>query len=91
MTAEDLQDHRGAVEHLHAGRLLQISRLRRRDVVIDEHRLDRRGGLGAGQRHQLRELAAADHGGGVERRAALDHAGHDRHTQRPPEPVQLRD
>ena len=29
-------------QHLDAGRLLQIARLRRRDVVIDQHRLNRR-------------------------------------------------
>ena len=38
--AEDLQDDRGPVQHLDAGLLLEVPGLRRRDVVIDQHRLD---------------------------------------------------
>ena len=105
VAVEDLQDDRGAVEHLDAGRLLEVARLRRRDVVIDQHGsmarrlLDRARRLlavaglarGRGQRHQLGELAAADHGAGVQRLAALGHRGHDLDAQRAPQAVQLRD
>ena len=43
VAVEDLEDHGGAVQHLDAGRLLEVARLRRGDLVIDQHRVDRRG------------------------------------------------
>ena len=36
---EDLQDHHRAIQHLAAGRLLEVARLRRRYLVIDQHEL----------------------------------------------------
>ena len=109
VAAEDLEDDRGAIEHLDAGRLFEVARLRRRDVVIDEDGVDARVGLlavaalarvgllavaalaRAGHRHQLRELAAADDGAGVERLAALGQGGDDLDAQGGREAVQLRD
>jgi hypothetical protein len=37
MALEDREDHRGAVEHLGAGRALEVAGLRGRQVVVDEH------------------------------------------------------
>src|ERR1019366_4988937 len=44
MTMEDLHDHAGPIEHLHAGCALEVAGLARRDIVIDDHepRLRRR-------------------------------------------------
>ena len=39
MTMEDLHDHAGAIEHLRAGRALEVACLARRDLVIDDHEL----------------------------------------------------
>ena len=39
MAMEDLDDHAGAIEHLRAGRALEVARLARRDLVIDDHEL----------------------------------------------------
>ena len=36
---EDLDDDAGAIEHLRAGRTLEVARLARRDLVIDDHEL----------------------------------------------------
>jgi len=39
MTPEDLQDHRRAIHDLGPGGLLQVSGLRWRDLVVDQHDL----------------------------------------------------
>ena len=40
---EDREDHRGAVEHLRACRALEVARLGRRELVVDEHERGARG------------------------------------------------
>ena len=62
VAAKDLQDHGRPVQHLDPGRLLQVARLRRRDVVVDQHRLDRRRrrhapGRGRAARRKVVDLA----------------------------------
>src|SRR5690606_3402364 len=44
VAVKDLEDHRGAIEDVGAGRLLEVALLRRRQVVIDEHDLSLAGG-----------------------------------------------
>ncbi len=53
---EDVEDQLGAVEHLHAGRLLQIAGLGGREVVVEDDHVGLRGG---DQLRQLLELALA--------------------------------
>src|SRR5690606_10900264 len=68
---EDVQDERGAVDHLGLGRVLQVDDLGGGELAVAHH------GVGAGGLHdvaQLGGLAGADVGGGVGFGAALDHA-----------------
>ena len=67
MLREDVDDQRGAVEHLAAEELLQVPELRRRELLVHDH------GVGAGAAHDvahLLRLALPDErrGSGVSRR-----------------------
>ena len=68
---EDVEDQLGAIDHLAGDQILQLAQLGRRQLVVDDHDVDR--GLGAGQRQRLR-LAAADEGGRVGGGALLQRA-----------------
>ena len=51
VAVEDLEDHARAIEHVDAGRLLEVALLGRREVVIDEDDLGARaGGFSAASR-----------------------------------------
>src|SRR5207302_691844 len=65
---EDVEDDAGAVHDLGAGGLLDVPRLRRRDLVVDEEEV---GLARLDAPLQLVELAAPDVGAGIGRRAPL--------------------
>jgi hypothetical protein len=95
---EDFEDDHGAVHHLAAGLLLQVARLRGRDLVVDEDGVDAAGvrvgsGMarrleGAGHRFHVDErldflaLAGAQVGRGVEAGTLLGEGGDDLEAQR---------
>ena len=66
---EDVEDQRGAVDHLDLELLLQLPQLAGRELAVADD------GVGPGRLHrvaQLVDLAGTDVGGGVGLRAALD-------------------
>ena len=77
MLREDIQDQRGAIQHLDvlvADSALELALLRRRELLIEDH--DLRAGIGP-QRHQFLDLARADQGSGVRAiQLLLQHANH---------------
>ena len=69
VVGEDVEDHRGAVDHRHAQRLLQVALLARRQLVVAGDQVGVAGGdLGL----QLGQLAAAEVAVGVGLLALLD-------------------
>ena len=64
---EDVEDHLGAVDHLDLELLLEVARLGRAQVVVED---DDVGLLGLDDRLELLDLARADVGGDVDLRAA---------------------
>src|SRR6185503_16711210 len=53
MALEDREDHRGAIEHLGAGRALEVARLRGSELVVDEYQSRAVGALGCRNRGVL--------------------------------------
>ena len=88
VAVEDLEDDHGAVHHLAAGLQLEIARLRGRDLVVDQQRLDRAGarhgvgrcgleaGLGGHELAHLLALADPQIAVGVEAGALLGEGVH---------------
>ncbi len=72
MLGEDVEDQRGAVDHLDLELLLQLAQLAGRELAVADH------GVGAGVLDgvaQLVDLSGADVGGRVGPRPTLDEAG----------------
>ena len=68
---EDVEDHLGPVDHLDAQELLQVPRLGRAEVVVED---DEVGLVGLDQLLELLDLARADVGGDVDLLPLLEHA-----------------
>ena len=71
MGGEDVEDDLGAVDHLDAELLLEVPRLRRAQVVVED---DEVGLVGLDQLLELLDLARADVGGDVDVLPLLQHA-----------------
>ena len=76
VVGEDVEDHRGAVDHRHPQRRLQVALLARRQLVVAG---DHVGVAGGDLLLQLGELAAAEVAVGVGRRPLLDRLARGRH------------
>ena len=83
---EDVEDDRGAIDHRHAERRLQVALLARRELVVagDEVGVD-----GGDLRLDLVELAGAEVGVGVRLVATLDHRSHRGDARRAQQLLQL--
>ena len=62
VAVEDLQDHGGPIHHLGAGLLLEVARLRRGQLVVEQHHA---GAVNGDRGLEIGDLAAAQVGAGV--------------------------
>ena len=76
---EDVEDDLGAVEHLQAQGPLEVSRLGRREVVVEDHHV---GVVMLHQLNELGELALAEVGGLIGMVPPLHDLGHHGCTRR---------
>ncbi len=87
VVGEDVEDHRGAVDHRHAERRLQVALLPRRQLVVAGDQV----GVGFLDRGlQLRQLAATEVAVGVGRCPWLEHLPGRGHPGGPQQLLQLR-
>src|SRR3989442_1525045 len=83
---EDVEDERGAVDHLDAERLAEVALLDRRERIVGDEQIDAARARGLGH---FRDLAAAEVERGRRRRPLLDHPLADARAGRRGEPRQL--
>ena len=86
VVGEDVEDHRGAVDHRHAERRLEVALLARRQLVVEGDEVGVRRAI---SRLQLRQLAAPEVAVGVGPLADLDHLAGGRDAGRAQQLLQL--